>query len=135
MADIKTSLRELSVILALDFLIKGREPSLFELCDFNKFSLWISDVLNYKVSLEWHKISDEEVRSIISNGIKLAKLIYSKETFNFSTDMTMKWIGNDTQKGDPIDIVIGIFFSNFPLHCLRYSALISSSYVFVFSGV
>ena len=53
------------------------------MCDFNKFSLWISDVLNYKVSLEWHKISDEEV--IEKYGTKKQEImrealdVYAKE--------------------------------------------------------
>lgn len=106
MADIKTHLRELSVAVAIGCL-KIKTP----------FSLAFTptrfmDIANNTVSgdiksanniLTLSKFNQEHIE-IINHGFALGEYIYSQ--FGI-TDDEILWQGNDTQKGDPVDLVVG----------------------------
>lgn len=112
MADIKTNLRELSVALSIGLLIKKQEEiSQDELFHGDRFFYLASKIIDSDIS------SAEEISNlkelpydfveIVKNGIRLGTAIYNNQNFEFNNNDTIKWVGNDTQKGDPVDIIIG----------------------------
>lgn len=112
MADIKTHLRELSVATAVG-IIKGKsgnsrdiedlyEPSLF----FNLAKKVVDNDVVSASNISSLPSFSLELKQIIKNGIKLAEVITNNSYFTIPDKPTIKWLGNDTQKDDPTDIVI-----------------------------
>lgn len=117
MADIKTHLRELSVGVFTSLIIKKEK---FDINDFysstyflNKAkSIFKNDISSASNILSIPKFCDEN-KEITNHGLKLAKKICSSKEFNISPSDEIVWVGNDTQKGNPIDLKIGKY--NFSL--------------------
>ena len=111
MADIKTHLRELSVATTIGLLKNGVRFSVQDLYDSRKFFQYASDVISNNISSARNILLDPvytgELRSIVDNGYKLGKEIYECSHFKISKTDEILWLGNDTQKGDPIDIYVG----------------------------
>ena len=107
MADIKTHLRELSVAVAIGCL-KTKTPFLSAFTPTG-----FMDIANNTVSGDIKSadnililsVFNQEHIDIINNGISLGEYIYNK--FKVTEDDDIIWQGNDTQKGDPVDLVVG----------------------------
>lgn len=105
MADIKTHFRELSVIHGiilhreqLDFSTPLTSLEFYEVCEKHISN----DITSAKNILD---IDINQYAGIIRNGHNLAKLII--DTFpDISNDGELYWLGGDTQKDEPADIVI-----------------------------
>ena len=111
MADIKTHLRELSVAITVGLLSRGKEISPSDLYDSEKFYEYASAIVKNEVSsakniLKYDKFP-EDLKLIIDNGYKLGVKIFEHPYFNIPNNVDIKWLGNDTQKGNPVDIVVG----------------------------
>lgn len=111
MADIKTHLRELSVATTIGLLSKNISYSQDDLYNSCKFFELASSIISNDISsannLLKYDIFPAELKSIIDNGHKLGVAIYKHPHFNINYNSVIRWLGNDTQKGDPIDIVVG----------------------------
>jgi len=109
MADIKTHLRELSVAITIGLLRDKSKFNLAILYDSKTFLRLANELISSKTenanNLLIYEKFPNDLQQIINNGYKLGKQIYNKFNINPSDQIT--WIGNDTQKGDPIDITIG----------------------------
>lgn len=110
MADIKTHLRELSVAATVGVVAGGKELHLSDMYDSRKFlalasSVICNDISNADNLLDYPKFTGE-LKAIVDNGYKLGIKILESKEFHISKKPVIKWLGNDTQKGDPIDIVI-----------------------------
>jgi len=112
MADFKTELRELSVLVGAKNSIEHKD----DVFDYDSFA---SEVLNIvgrhdcnmnNFLRENYQFSDEEIQ-ILRNGYALSKEIIKK--FAIKHIEVLKWFGWDTQKGDPVDIAINNY--NFSL--------------------
>ena len=110
MADIKTNLREISVAISAALLIKE--------IPFNKNDLYDPKKLKYlanKVSIDLKNASNifdldtynQDLKDIITNGYNLASKIFYSSYFHFNKNDQIKWVGFQTQKEDPIDLIIG----------------------------
>lgn len=111
MADIKTHLREIGVATTVGLLIKKIPFTIDDLYSSSKFYSLSKMVIDNDISsasniLEFEKFTGE-YKTIIDNSYKLGKKIFDSQEFNFTKDDTILWLGNDTQKGDPIDLKIG----------------------------
>jgi len=110
MADIKTHLRELSVATTVGVIASGKELYLSAMYDSIKFLALAKSVICNDISsadnLLDYPIFTGELRTIVDNGYKLGIKILESREFNISKKPVIRWLGNDTQKGDPIDIVI-----------------------------
>lgn len=112
MADIKTNLRELSVALSIGLLIKKQEEiSQEELFHGDRFFYLATKIIDSDISsaeeISLLKEFPYDFVEIVKNGIKLGYAIYDNQHFKFNNNDEIKWVGNDTQKGDPVDITIG----------------------------
>ena len=112
MADIKTHLRELSVAITIGLLNAGIDCKPSDLYSSrNQFLSYARKVISNDISsaenLAAYETFSGELKTIIENGYKLGKKIYNTPYFNFTENNKILWLGNDTQKGDPIDIAVG----------------------------
>lgn len=108
MADIKTHLRELSVIYGILTICKGQQPNIssispkqfYDACESGVYN----DIFVAKNILTLNSF-DLEHKQILENGCKLALLMLQKlpPIKNFSRII---WSGYDTQKDNPYDIKI-----------------------------
>lgn len=104
MSDIKTSLRELSVIYGIHKLLTSKEYPI-ELEDFVEvIKLYINKNRMNSVLLT-DKGNLFDYKDIIMNGICLGEAVI--KTFKIDSLPTIKWVGEDTQSDTPIDIIIG----------------------------
>jgi len=111
MADIKTHLRELSVATTIGLFNANIEFQAKDLYDSRRFLSYAKKVISNDISnannLLDYTVFTGELQSIVDNGYKLGKKIYDSPYFIIRNDAPIKWLGNDTQKGDPIDITVG----------------------------
>lgn len=111
MADIKTELRELSVATTIGLLNSGIQFTLEDLHNpqhfFKYTNIVVSNYTSNANNLTDYVEFPDNLKIIIDNGYKLGKKIYNSPHFNFKKNVTIQWLGNDTQKEDPIDITIG----------------------------
>lgn len=110
MADIKTHLRELSVATTVGILASGTPLNIADMYDSATFlslakSVIKSDISSANNLLHQPKFTGE-LKTIVDNGVKLGKKILECKEFKISRNPVIEWLGNDTQKGDPIDIKI-----------------------------
>jgi hypothetical protein len=107
MADVKTNLRELSVVLGLFSYsideVRNKTPSEFYNLVKNRVDNDISKAENIE-SLDSFTI---ELKDIIKNGMKLGKAIIDLKIINCIDNAVITWLGYDSQKNDPIDLKIG----------------------------
>ncbi|MBQ8415974.1 MAG: hypothetical protein IJX13_03605 [Clostridia bacterium] len=110
MADIKTHLRELTVATTVGVLARGTALRSSDLYDSKTlFSLAKSVVCNdvsSAANLLTYPTFTGEMKLIVDNGFKLGTKILSCEEFKISKSPKIQWLGNNTQKGDPVDVVI-----------------------------
>ena len=110
MADIKTHLRELSVATTIGMIRDGKDLSVSELYNGNSFmnhaSSCISNDISSANNIRHLGSFSSELKKIIDNGIRLGRAIYQSNYFKINSNSTIRWVGNDTQKGDNADIVI-----------------------------
>ncbi len=111
MADIKTHLRELSVAITVGLLTQEIDFNLNDLYDSKRFIAYANKIVPDNISsaknLESVTTFTGEMKQIVDNGYQLGKFIFENKYFNISKYDTIFWLGNDTQKDDPIDIIIG----------------------------
>ena len=116
MADIKTHLREISVAVTVGLLAKGEDFALEDLYDkdffLNSATKTIKGDISSAIRVDSKKYSFE-LCQIIKNGYNLGMKIFNSKEFIIDKDSVILWKGNDTQKDDPVDIVIGKY--NFSL--------------------
>ncbi len=110
MADIKTHLRELSVATTVGVVASGKALHLSDMYDSRKFLALANSVICNDISsadnlLDYPKFTGE-LRTIVDNGFKLGIKILESKKFHISKKPMIRWLGNDTQKGDPVDILI-----------------------------
>ncbi len=113
MADIKTHLRELSVATTVGAMASGKHLRLSDMYDSKVFLSLAKSVICNDISaadnLLAYSTFDGELRSIVDNGYKLGCKILSCKEFKISKSPKIEWMGNNTQKGDPIDISIDCY--------------------------
>lgn len=112
MADIKTHLRELSVATTIGLLQAEIDFTPADLYSSSKrFLAYAEKVISNDISsaknLADYIVFSRDLQIIIENGYKLGCKIYDNPYFHIAKDAPIKWLGNDTQKGDPIDITVG----------------------------
>lgn len=111
MADIKTHLRELSVATTIGLLNAEIEFQSEDLYQSERFLAYAKQVISNDISsaenLRDYIIFSGDLKIIIENGYRLGKRIYENPYFKFKKTDEIKWLGNDTQKGDPIDVSVG----------------------------
>ena len=115
MADIKTTLRELSVATTIGLLIKKKTFDINELMIPEVFLINANMILKNKINPAIEKLIlekdsfDGELKQIIHNGYVLAKNIYNNNHFTFNSNDIIIWTGGNTQKYSPEDVIIGNF--------------------------
>lgn len=112
MADIKTHLRELSVATTIGLLNAEIEFTPADLCSSSKrFLEYAKKVISNDISsaenLTDYVVFSGDLKIIVENGYKLGRKIYDNPYFKFVKGDKIRWLGNDTQKGDPIDVTVG----------------------------
>lgn len=111
MADVKTHLRELSVAVTIGCLLKGirfEKESLYNSKFFyNAAQQIVTNDISIAENILEYPFFEGELRTVIDNGYELGVAIFNCREFEFNNDDRIFWIGGDTQKGDPIDLVIG----------------------------
>lgn len=111
MADIKTHLRELSVATTIGLLKDGISFSCSDLYNPSTFLSLAKQVISGDISnannLYTNSIFSGELKNIIDNGYKLGIEIFNHPYFSISKSDKIQWLGNDTQKDDPVDIFVG----------------------------
>lgn len=111
MADIKTHLREISVATTIGLLNANIDFQTTDLYDNRRFLSYAQKVISNDISSAKNLLDytafTSELQSIVDNGYKLGKKIYNSPYFDIRHGAPIKWLGNDTQKGDPIDITVG----------------------------
>lgn len=111
MADIKTNLRELSVATIVGLLSRKVNFQLGELYDSKRFLMYARQVISGDISsasnLNKELQFTDELKQIIDNGYRLATEIINNKKFIIPENAIITWVGNDTQKDDPIDITVG----------------------------
>lgn len=111
MADIKTHLRELSVAVTAGLLINGTALEVSTLYNSQTFWELAQSVVGKDISGAENVRSVPayagELRDIIQNGYRLGKAIAEHPHFHFHGGETVRWLGAQTHKGDPIDVQIG----------------------------
>lgn len=111
MADIKTTLRELSVIVGIYTEVNnipyfGRPSDFTDICT----SALPNVSANYFSDIAGLSFFDTTQKQIISNGFNLSKQIIAK--FKINSVSELNWYGFDTHKEEPYDISInGLLFS------------------------
>jgi|GEM_PF-790485 hypothetical protein len=111
MADIKTHLRELSVAVTIGLLKDGISFSCSDLYNPSTFLSLAKQVISGDISnannLYTISLFSGELKNIIDNGYKLGIEIFNHPYFSISKSDKIQWLGNDTQKDDPVDIFVG----------------------------
>ena len=111
MADIKTHLRELSVGTIIGLTLRKISFNKTELYNGQDFFGLAKRVISNDISGAKNILDFEsfplELIEIVDNGIKLGTKILSLPHFKFNQNDKIIWLGNDTQKDDPIDLIIG----------------------------
>ena len=111
MADIKTHLRELSVGVTIGILKNNLAINYSKLYESNYFYNLASELISNDISsarnILAYRYFEGELKEIIDNGVKLGIKIMNSPEFNIKKQDRIIWQGNDTQKGDPIDLVVG----------------------------
>lgn len=111
MADVRTHLRELSVATTIGLLNLEIEFNKSDLYDSQRFLAYAKKIISGDISsannLCRYKTFTGELQQIVDNGYKLGKKIFESPHFIIEKDAKIQWLGNDTQKGDPIDITVG----------------------------
>ncbi len=101
MADTKTTLRELSVIYGVVKLFKATKSE-----DYSDFIEVITPYSNGSISISvLQKSNISEHSGIIKNGEKIAAAIV--KVFNIKELPKMRWVGESTHSGTPVDIFVG----------------------------
>ncbi len=111
MADIKTNLRELSVILTVGLIKENRASDLIQLYHDRSFIKLTKQFVGPDSAFKANNIlgtdlSLDEYTSIIKNGINLGQAICNHPNFNISNKPSLIWCGYNIQKSDPVDIYI-----------------------------
>ena len=111
MADIKTHLRELTVATTVGLLKSGASTDVTQLYDSKEFFRLASAVVSNDISsaqnLLDYPVFTGELRDIVNNGFKLGVAIYKNPHFKITRSDLIYWLGNNTQKADPVDVQIG----------------------------
>ncbi len=111
MADIKTHLRELSVATTIGLICKNTPFTLEELYNSSQFFKYAEDVISSNLqsakTLCTTVTFTGDLKQIVNNGYNLGKAICENKHFNISSSDKITWLGNNTQKDDPIDITVG----------------------------
>lgn len=111
MADIKTSLRELSVATTIGLLKNGIPFHLQSLYNPKAFFAYATQVISGSISsasnLYVLPAFSDDLKQIVDNGYKLGKAIFENNYFSISKTDIILWLGNDTHKDDPVDITVG----------------------------
>lgn len=111
MADIKTNLRELSVATTIGLLSRNVNFQLDELYDSKRFFMYAQRVIDGDISSALNIKKESkftgELQQIVDNGYKLGEAIFTNNHFSIPKNALISWLGNDTQKDDPIDITVG----------------------------
>jgi hypothetical protein len=105
MADVKTNLRELSVVLGLrnHTINEIRKISPVKFYDF--VNTYVSNDISSAVNIRSLTHFNSDHMSIIENGIKLGLEIRKSGIIN--EQLNIRWLGFDSQKDDPVDLIIG----------------------------
>lgn len=111
MADIKTHLRELSVATTIGLYQAEIEFQPSDLYSSKRFLAYAKQVISKDISsadnLADYTVFSGDLQLIIENGYQLGRKIYNNPYFKIAKNDPIKWLGNDTQKGDPIDVSVG----------------------------
>lgn len=111
MADIKTHLRELSVATTIGLLKNGVRFSINDLYSSSRFFNYADMVISGDISsarnLRTYENFTGELRQIVDNGFNLGRAIYNHPHFRISSQDVILWLGNDTQREDPLDLMVG----------------------------
>lgn len=111
MADIKTHLRELSVAVTVGLLKNNIYFKQSDLYSSQYFLAAAENIIDNDISaaanLSEYPFFTGDLKSIVDNGCKLGRKIYASPYFDICPDTPILWLGNDTQKGDPVDVAIG----------------------------
>ncbi|MFM1524455.1 MULTISPECIES: hypothetical protein [Helcococcus] len=112
MPNTKTHLRELSVALTIGMLKNNIDFSLSDLYDGNFFyskalEVISNDNLHLAQRIQEFETFSYDNKQIISNGYQLGVAIFNHPHFIFKKSDNIMWLGSDTSKEDPIDILIG----------------------------
>lgn len=102
MADVKTILRELSVVYGIIRFFKQSNGD-----DYRDFFATLDPYASSSASYQLTKKSVEDAtkhKEIVGNGISLANAII--KSFAISKLPQMRWVGEATQSGDPFDLFI-----------------------------
>ncbi|MCR4435638.1 MAG: hypothetical protein QHH06_09975 [Clostridiales bacterium] len=109
MADIKTHLRELSVAVGIGIKKNRDLPNNLALTKpkdfFNLAYLIVNNDISSARNILEIPVFTPEHHQIIKNGLKLADIIV--KIFNVGPSDRIIWLGSDTQKNDPIDLIVG----------------------------
>lgn len=110
MADIKTHLRELCVATTVGLLSSETDFNKSELYDPTTFLSYARQVVSGDISsadnLKSVSAFTGELKQIVDNGYRLGKAIVECSHFDIGKNPIITWLGNDTQKSDPVDITI-----------------------------
>lgn len=111
MAGSKTSLRELSVAVTIGLLRDGvdfRRQDLYDPAAFLEYAgqAIVGDIAAAR-GLLCQPVFAGEYRQIVDNGYQLGRAIFANPHFQIKSGDRIAWLGNDTQKDDPIDIAVG----------------------------
>ena len=111
MADIKTHLRELSVATTIGLINMQINYKRDELYDSKRFLAYAKQVVSGDISsannLSTTPRFTGELKQIVDNGYQLGQAIISNKKFNIKKGDAIYWLGNNTQKDDPVDIKVG----------------------------
>lgn len=111
MADIKTHLRELSVATTVGLLNANINFKVADLYYGEKLYTYAKHFIKNNIfsaqDIRNYCIFPKELQIIIDNGYKLGVEIYNDQHFDIGKNAVIQWLGNDTQKKDPIDVIIG----------------------------
>lgn len=112
MADLKTTLRELSVATYIALVLKNEKiPTLQATYDINKFLIDAQKLLNIDLSAHikaYHEGSNiQELSNILTNGYRLGEAILISRYFKFKTNDPIRWVGGDIKQKYPFDLLIG----------------------------
>lgn len=107
----KTHLRELSVAVTIGLLsrkIKFDKMDLYNPITFLSHARnIISGDLTSANNIASNHSFTEEFMQIVDNGYKLGNKIFHCSYFHINEYSSICWLGNNTQKSDPIDITVG----------------------------
>ena len=114
MADLKTSLRELSVALIIGIKTKHLSIPINELYHPKTFIDTILKVVNNDVgnaiNIANLKKFNDSLLKVISNGFKLGNYIYNCNKFIFNENDEIIWTGTFNKKYGVIDLIVGKYF-------------------------